>query len=61
MISYAQTGTPEIGIDREQDASCYVGELDQRVTEDLLWELFTQVGRVSKYLSFKYIGIDWML
>eukprot|EP01091_Cochliopodium_minus_P016564 TRINITY_DN6253_c0_g1_i3.p1 TRINITY_DN6253_c0_g1~~TRINITY_DN6253_c0_g1_i3.p1 ORF type:complete len:278 (+),score=60.08 TRINITY_DN6253_c0_g1_i3:38-835(+) len=39
-------GTPEIGIDRDQDATCYVGELDQRVTEDLLWELFCQVGNV---------------
>lgn len=32
---------------RNQDATCYVGNLDPSCDEDLLMELFTQVGRVS--------------
>ena len=48
MISYMQSGVPDLGIDKEQDATCYVGELDQKVTEDILWELFVQVGVVSE-------------
>ena len=31
---------------RNPVAACYVGNLDEQVTEDLLYELFTQVGRV---------------
>ena len=27
--------------------ACYVGNLDVKVTEDILWELFLQVGRVK--------------
>ena len=26
------------------DATCYVGNLDERVTDALLWELFVQAG-----------------
>jgi splicing factor 3B subunit 4 len=33
---------------RNQDATVYVGNLDSNVNEALLWELFTQVGRVVK-------------
>lgn len=29
---------------RNVDATVYVGNLDERVTEDLLWELFLQMG-----------------
>lgn len=29
-----------------QEATLYIGNLDERVTEALLWELFVQVGRV---------------
>lgn len=32
---------------RNQEATCYVGNLDPSVTEDLLVELFTQIGRVN--------------
>jgi len=35
--------------DKNQDASCYVGELDEKVTESLLWELMLQVGPVGKF------------
>ena len=30
-----------------KDTSVYVGNLDGRVTDDILWELFLQVGRVK--------------
>lgn len=30
------------------DATIYVGGLDDRVTESLLWELFVQAGPVGK-------------
>jgi splicing factor 3B subunit 4 len=33
---------------RNQDATIYVGNLHDQVDEELLWELFTQVGRVVK-------------
>jgi splicing factor 3B subunit 4 len=32
--------------DRNQEATCYVGNLDPLVTEELVWELFTQAGPV---------------
>mmetsp|Transcript_12350 Transcript_12350/g.30271 ORF Transcript_12350/g.30271 Transcript_12350/m.30271 type:complete len:396 (-) Transcript_12350:330-1517(-) len=32
--------------DRNQDATVYVGNLDPQVTEELVWELFTQMGPV---------------
>eukprot|EP00899_Mesostigma_viride_P010726 jgi/Mesvir1/19655/Mv09935-RA.1 len=32
--------------DRNQEATAYVGNLDPQVTEELLWELFTQAGPV---------------
>ncbi|CAE7842248.1 Sf3b4 [Symbiodinium sp. KB8] len=31
---------------RNQDATCYVGNLDEKVNEEILWELFLQVGPV---------------
>ena len=33
---------------RNQDATIYVGHLDEQVTDALLYELFTQVGRVLR-------------
>lgn len=32
--------------ERNQDNTCYVGNLDPQVTEELIWELFTQAGPV---------------
>ncbi len=32
---------------RNQDATVYVGGLDERVDDELLWELFVQVGSPS--------------
>lgn len=32
---------------RNQEATCYVGNLDPAVTDDILVELFTQIGRVN--------------
>ncbi|KAG1663691.1 hypothetical protein FOA52_013259 [Chlamydomonas sp. UWO 241] len=32
--------------DRNQEATCYVGNLDPQVTEEVVWELFTQAGPV---------------
>jgi hypothetical protein len=34
--------------ERNQDATVYVGELDSRVSEALLWELMLQSGPVGK-------------
>uniref|UniRef100_A0A914WQK9 Splicing factor 3B subunit 4 n=1 Tax=Plectus sambesii TaxID=2011161 RepID=A0A914WQK9_9BILA len=33
-------------VDRNQDATVYVGGLDEKVTEGILWELFVQAGPV---------------
>lgn len=32
--------------ERNQEATIYVGNLDQRVSEEILWELFLQAGPV---------------
>ena len=32
--------------ERNQDATIYVGGLDEKVNESLLWELFVQAGPV---------------
>jgi splicing factor 3B subunit 4 len=37
--------------ERNQDATVYVGELDSRVSEALLWELMLQSGPVGKSSS----------
>jgi len=31
---------------RNQDATCYVGNLDEKINEELLWELMLQAGPV---------------
>ena len=35
------------------DATIYVGGLDEKVTEALLWEFFLQAGPVGKLLNIK--------
>lgn len=37
----------EVGKQRNAEATCYVGDLDPQVDEEILWELFLQVGPVS--------------
>ena len=32
--------------ERNQEATIYVGNIDQKVSEEILWELFTQCGPV---------------
>ena len=32
--------------ERNQEATVYVGNIDQKVSEDVLWELFIQCGPV---------------
>ena len=34
------------GFDRNQEATCYVGDLDGQVDEALLWEMMVQCGPV---------------
>lgn len=34
--------------DRNQDATVYVGNLDPQVSEELVWELFTQAGPLGE-------------
>ncbi|KAJ1946093.1 Spliceosome-associated protein 49, partial [Linderina macrospora] len=33
--------------ERNQEASVYIGNLDDRVTDELIWELMTQAGPVT--------------
>jgi splicing factor 3B subunit 4 len=44
--SLAGFGGPHSQLERNQEATVYVGNLEQRVTNELLWELFLQVGQV---------------
>ncbi|CAI2177378.1 4769_t:CDS:2 [Funneliformis geosporum] len=37
--------------ERNQDATVYIGNLDERCTEALIWELMLQAGPVGKFLS----------
>ena len=39
--------------ERNQDATIYVGGLDEKVTESLLWELFVQVGTPVLYSALQ--------
>ena len=42
--------------ERNQDATIYVGGLDEKVTESLLWELFVQV--ITYLLTFNICDHD---
>ena len=49
---------------RHNDATLWVGNLDERVTDDLLFELFTQIGKVVKVsmvaeLNIRYAFIEF--
>ena len=47
----AGAGANLIGIhaaDRNQDATCYVWNIEMQASEELLWELFVQAGPVGK-------------
>lgn len=43
---------------RNQDATCYVGGLDERVNEELLWELMIQANTIdiiyTSHLNIKH-------
>ena len=39
--------------ERNQDATIYVGGLDEKVSESLLWELFVQVTIIIIIMPFK--------
>ena len=41
--------------ERNQDATIYVGGLDEKVNESLLWELFLQAGPVGKYFFYIFL------
>lgn len=36
-------------IERNQEATIYIGNLDERCTESLVWELMLQAGPVGEY------------
>lgn len=36
-------------VDRNADATCYVGNIDMQATEELVWELFVQAGPVGAF------------
>jgi hypothetical protein len=42
--------------DRNSDATCFVGSIDLKVTEDIIWELFTQVGPVGTSMMKCSVG-----
>jgi len=65
----AGAGANLIGIhssDRNQDATCYVGNIDMEATEELVWELFVQAGPVGKSskvrtrLFFSTFSLLWL-
>jgi RNA recognition motif-containing protein len=47
-MSSISAGAPvQVGQRRNPDATVYVGDLDPQVDEEVLWELFLQVGPVA--------------
>lgn len=47
----ASAGANLIGVhaqDRNQEATCYVGNIDPQANEELIWELCVQAGPVGK-------------
>ncbi|KAG2373540.1 hypothetical protein C9374_012003 [Naegleria lovaniensis] len=46
MVSSSASGNAGAKYERNQEATIFVGNLDQQADEELLWELFMQVGPV---------------
>ena len=46
--------------ERNQDATIYVGGLDERVNESILWELFVQAGPVGKRLTRTLVDLTFI-
>lgn len=42
-------------MERNQEASVYVGNLDERVNEGLVWELMLQAGPVGRHLVINHV------
>lgn len=42
-------------IERNQEATIYIGNLDERCTESLVWELMLQAGPVGESLFFLFL------
>lgn len=40
-------------IERNQEATIYIGNLDERCSESLVWELMLQAGPVGKVFSLQ--------
>lgn len=48
----ASAGSNLIGVhaqDRNQEATCYVGNIDPQANEEIIWELCVQAGPVGEY------------
>jgi len=43
--------------DRNQDATCYVGNIDLQASEEIVWELFVQAGPVGEPRAQKLLKI----
>lgn len=46
LMSLALAGVVAPLYERNQEATIYIGSLDAKVTDDVVWELFTQCGPV---------------
>jgi splicing factor 3B subunit 4 len=46
--------------ERNQEATVYVGNLDDRCTDALLWELMLQAGPVGK-IGLNQVHLSWLI
>ena len=44
----------DVHAQRNNEATCYIGFIHEKVPEAMLWELMSQVGRIDKVIS-KYV------
>lgn len=42
-------------IERNQEATIYIGNLDERCSEALIWELMLQAGPVGTYYTIFFV------